>query len=115
MEDRRSDLRFAWLIVSASYTGITALHLVLVTRPGHSASLSQALRLPSIFRASSVRSSPSCWTYGGLSAPFKEWAQPALVWASLTGVKWLFEYYLLSKQLASQVCAPPVYIKVMPK
>ena len=99
----RGTVRTAWGIVATIYTGIAVLHLLLVTRPGYSISLSQVLRLPAIFRASSCRSAPTCWVAGALGVSWGSWIRQVLVWSVLQASKWLFEFYLLSKQLAKQV------------
>jgi hypothetical protein len=100
---QRETFRFAWGIAAAAYGGTVFLHLVITTHPGVSHSVSTFLRLPGIFRASSVRSTPTCWIYGGISVPPLPWLQQAIVWTILTGVKWCFEFFLVCPKLASQV------------
>ena len=68
----------AWGITAAVYTGTAVLHLLVTMRPGYCVSVSHALGLPAVFRASSRRTDPVSWVAGDLSVPLKEWIPQVL-------------------------------------
>ncbi|EFJ51969.1 hypothetical protein VOLCADRAFT_87013 [Volvox carteri f. nagariensis] len=95
--------RSYWPLAAAGYTAVVVVHGLITTRDGYTLSLSSALRLPAIFRASSQRATPSSWLHRPMAVGWRAALLTALFWIQVLGVKVAFDYFVIMKPMAGQV------------
>ncbi|GLI62082.1 hypothetical protein VaNZ11_004642 [Volvox africanus] len=86
-----------WKWLAGCYTGAYGLHFLLTTRDGYTISLTHALNLGPIFKASSSRPDPANWIMGTMHMKWKLFFLDALFWIIAFAMKIPFDYYIICK------------------
>ncbi|KAL6746906.1 hypothetical protein V8C86DRAFT_1430973 [Haematococcus lacustris] len=86
-----------WGVFAGLYVFLHFLHWCLTLRDGYMVSLTHMLKLPAIFRASTLRGDATCWLSAPMHMKWKLLFLNGLFWLLVFAMKLPFDYFVIAK------------------